>query len=62
LKKTDNSGSKIFLKKFLSLKLKNEEKLNIKEVKCIYVLELEWKQGKMRPVDQKTYRSKFDEQ
>jgi hypothetical protein len=41
--------------------VKNES-LNLKETKRIDGLEFEWKEGKMSPADQKTYRSKFDDQ
>jgi hypothetical protein len=44
------------------IKLKDDGKLDIKDAKPIDGLEFEWKQGKMSPVDQKTYRSKLDEQ
>ena len=40
---------------------KNEE-LNIKDVKPVDGVDIEWKEGKMKPVEQKNYRSKFDEQ
>lgn len=39
---------------------KNKE-LNLKEVKPADGTETEWKKGKMKPVEQKNYRSKFDE-
>jgi hypothetical protein len=40
----------------------DKKKVDIKDIKPIDGIETEWKQGKMSPTDQKTYRSKFDEQ
>ena len=37
------------------------ENLDLKDVKPIDGVEYEWKQGKLSPVEQKSYRSKFDE-
>jgi hypothetical protein len=47
-----------------TIKPENDEKkenLRIKDMKPIDGFESEWKQGKMRPVDQKTYRSTFQD-
>jgi hypothetical protein len=41
---------------------KNDSNLNLKDFKPLDGFESEWKEGKMKPVDQKSYRSKFDEQ
>ncbi len=41
---------------------REEVNLDLKNVKPIDGVEIEWKQGKMSAVDQKNYRSKFDEQ
>lgn len=46
----------------IKIESKNEiEKINLKDAKPIDGLEIEWKQGKMKPVDQKNYRSSFEE-
>jgi hypothetical protein len=40
---------------------KDDKNLNLKDVKPVDGFEVEWKQGKLRPADQKSYRSKLDE-
>jgi hypothetical protein len=40
---------------------KEVEKINLKDLKPIDGSETEWKQGKMQPVEQKKYRSSFEE-
>ncbi len=40
---------------------KNED-VSLKDVKRINGVEYEWTQGKLTPIEQKSYRSKFDEQ